>query len=125
MKTTTTAAVKSLRICALLNLRQARAAKCAGRLTLAAYHLKTALECRADAASLRRTAPAPRPPAGRRVFEVEVLVDEHVVAVCEVTATSPTAAMAGAIDRTRAKAISLGKPDLTIEPWAIRGSRAA
>lgn len=125
MKTTTTAAVKSLRICALLNLRQARAAKCAGRLKLAAYHLKTALECRADAASLRRTAPAPRPPAGPRVYEVEVLVDEHIVTVCQVTATHPSIAMAFAIDRTRATAIRHGKPFLTIEPWAIRGSHAA
>jgi len=46
-------AIRSLRVCAHLNIRQAKAARKAGSERMAAYHLQVALECRRDAHSLR------------------------------------------------------------------------
>ena len=45
--------IRSLRVCAHLNIRQARAARNAGRERLALYHAHVALACRRDALSLR------------------------------------------------------------------------
>ena len=53
MTATCAKAIRSLRVCAWLNIRQAKAARTAGRERLAAYHLQVALECRRDANSLR------------------------------------------------------------------------
>jgi hypothetical protein len=56
MTTTCRNAVRSFRTIAHINLRQARAAKRNGLDRLAAHHLTVALENRADANALRRTA---------------------------------------------------------------------
>ena len=53
MTATCTKAIRSLRVCAWLNIRQAKAARKAGRERMAAYHANVALECRRDANSLR------------------------------------------------------------------------
>jgi hypothetical protein len=53
MTATCSRAVRSLRACAKLNLRQAKDAKLAGRPRLSAYHLSVARQCRADANALR------------------------------------------------------------------------
>lgn len=57
MTTHCTAAIRSLRVCAHINLKQARAAKTASRPRMAAYHLQVAKACRRDANALRATAP--------------------------------------------------------------------
>lgn len=49
-------AVRSLRVIARLNLRQARAARAHGLALLAGHHIAVALEVRADANALLRTA---------------------------------------------------------------------
>jgi hypothetical protein len=46
-------AIRSLRVVARINLRQAREAKRQDRPRMAAYHLQVALDCRRDAHSLR------------------------------------------------------------------------
>jgi hypothetical protein len=56
MSPTCTNAVRSFRVIAHLNLGQARAAKQRGLTKLAAYHLAQALEDRAHANNLARTA---------------------------------------------------------------------
>lgn len=56
MTATCRKAIASIRTCARLNLRQARAAKRAARPRMAAYHLNVALQCRADANVLATTA---------------------------------------------------------------------
>lgn len=48
-----TKAIRSIRVCAWLNIKQAKAARAAGRLRMAAYHLAVALECRRDSNALR------------------------------------------------------------------------
>ena len=53
MTTTCNKAIRSLRICARINLRQARDAKKQNRPRMAAYHLQVAKDCRRDANSLR------------------------------------------------------------------------
>ena len=53
MTSTCSAAIRSLRVCAHLNLRQSRTARQAGRERMAAYHLQVALDCRRDANALR------------------------------------------------------------------------
>lgn len=47
--------IRSLRVCAHINLRQAKHAKQSGRERLARYHVEVALRCRADANSLAST----------------------------------------------------------------------
>jgi hypothetical protein len=54
MKPHTLRAVITIKECALLNLKKARAAKLAGRERLAAYHLRIAIQCRADANAITR-----------------------------------------------------------------------
>jgi propanediol dehydratase small subunit len=56
MTATCKKAIQSIRIIARTNLRQARAAKQAGRPRMAAYHLDVCLSCRRDANALRSTA---------------------------------------------------------------------
>ena len=53
MTATCDKAIRSLRVCAHINLRQAKAARKAGRERMAAYHLQVAKDCRRDANSLR------------------------------------------------------------------------
>lgn len=53
MTATCTKAIRSLRICAHINIRQAKAARKAGRERLATYHAQVALDCRRDANALR------------------------------------------------------------------------
>lgn len=55
MSATCTRAVRSFRVIAHMNLRQAKAARRHGLQKLAAHHLAVALESRADANALRRT----------------------------------------------------------------------
>ncbi len=53
MTTNCSKAIRSLRIVAHINLRQAKAARKAGRERLATYHAQVALDCRRDANALR------------------------------------------------------------------------
>lgn len=53
MTTNCTKAIRSLRVCAWMNIRQAKAARKAGRERMAVYHAQVALDCRRDANSLR------------------------------------------------------------------------
>lgn len=53
MTATCAKAIRSLRVCAHINLRQAKAAKAANRPRMAAYHAQVAKDCRRDANSLR------------------------------------------------------------------------
>ncbi|MEO5914840.1 MAG: hypothetical protein ABIS50_11445 [Luteolibacter sp.] len=46
-------AIRSIRVCAWINIKQAKVAKAAGRSLLANYHAAVALQCRRDANSLR------------------------------------------------------------------------
>lgn len=46
-------AVRSIRVCAWINIKQAKAARQSGRQRMAAYHLNVAKECRRDANSLK------------------------------------------------------------------------
>jgi len=48
-------AVRSLRVCAWLNIKQAKQHRQNGRQRMAGYHLSVAIECRRDANSLRST----------------------------------------------------------------------
>lgn len=56
MTTACRRAVRSMRVIAHLNIRQARAAKRAGNLRMAAHHTAVALESRRDANTLKATA---------------------------------------------------------------------
>jgi hypothetical protein len=48
-------AVRSIRVCAWVNIKQAKAARQSGRPRMASYHLNVALECRRDARLLKST----------------------------------------------------------------------
>lgn len=48
-------AVRSIRVCAWINLKQAKSARQSGRPRMAAYHLNVAKECRRDANLLKST----------------------------------------------------------------------
>jgi hypothetical protein len=53
MSATCQKAIRSIRVCAWINIKQAKAARKAGRERLATYHAAVALQCRRDANSLR------------------------------------------------------------------------
>ena len=53
MTATCRRAIESIRECAKLNIKQAKAAKAAGRVRMAAFHANVALSCRRDSNLLR------------------------------------------------------------------------
>ena len=53
MSATCQQAIRSIRVCAWINIRKAKAARKAGRERLATYHAQVALDCRRDANALR------------------------------------------------------------------------
>ncbi|MGL4398813.1 MAG: hypothetical protein ACRCXD_03000 [Luteolibacter sp.] len=60
-----------------------------------------------------------------KTYQVNVMVDGHLVESFEVNARTGTEAFNRAVDLRRAIAIRAGQPDLSIIPWSITGSRLA
>lgn len=56
MTATCQRAVRSLRVCAWINIKQAKQYRRNGRQRMADYHLSVAKECRRDSAQLKSTA---------------------------------------------------------------------
>jgi hypothetical protein len=69
--------------------------------------------------------PAKAEPDTVKIYSISLMIDGHVLESCEVTATTATAALERAVDLRLAQAIRERRPNLSIKPWAITGTRLA
>lgn len=60
-----------------------------------------------------------------KIYSINLLIDDHLIESCEVTATTAAKAMERALDLRLAQAIRERRPCLSIQPHAITGCRLA